>query len=128
MRFKKSYFGDPSWKMHFDKIHEMQVLKALRVKKRATPSRGPSLAIAVVILYIYILFLLSLSICIYIHIYIYYVSIYPSIHLSIHLSIDPSIHLSIYPSVHLSIYRFIDLSIFLSFYLYTTHTHRYGMV
>ena len=40
---KKSYFGDPSWKMHFDNPHEMQVFKALCVEKRATPSRGPSL-------------------------------------------------------------------------------------
>ena len=118
---KKNYFGDPSWKMHFDKIHEMQVLKALRVKKRATPSRGPSLAIAVVILYIYTLLTLSLSICIYIHIYILCIrlSIHPSIHPSIHRSIDPSIHLSICPSIDLSIYRSIDISIILSLH----HTH-----
>ena len=45
MRYKKNYFGDPSWKTHFDKIHEMQVLKALCVKKRATPSRGASLVV-----------------------------------------------------------------------------------
>ena len=40
---KKSCFGDPSWKKHFQKLHEMQVLEASCVQKRTTPSREPSL-------------------------------------------------------------------------------------
>ena len=40
---KKSCFGDPSWKMHFQNLHEMQVLEASCVQKRTTPSREPSL-------------------------------------------------------------------------------------
>ena len=43
MRFKKNHFGDPSWKMNFENMPEIQVLKALCVKKRATPRMGRSL-------------------------------------------------------------------------------------
>ena len=45
MSKKKSCVGDPSWKVHFQNMSEMQVLRTFRVEKRATPSKGPSLVL-----------------------------------------------------------------------------------
>ena len=42
MSKKKSCVGDPSWKVHFQNMSEMQVSRAFRVEKRATPWKGSS--------------------------------------------------------------------------------------
>ena len=47
MSKKKSCVGDPSWKVHFQNMSEMQVLRTFRVEKRATPSKGSSLVLFV---------------------------------------------------------------------------------